>query len=93
MALTAPILLAAFLSTGQAANQPRWDFELFAPLHPNPQVRRRQFGELLAAIKTGKAQLKLEGGIEQVLEDAEANWIPGSVPQGAEGALHQLPYV
>jgi len=93
MALTAPFLLAAFLSTGQAANQARWDFELFAPLHPNPQVRRRQFGELLAAIKTGKAQLKLEAGVEQVLEDAEANWIPGSVPQGAEGGLNQLPYV
>lgn len=93
MAATGVLFLAACLASGQGAGVPAWDFEVLAPLHPNPQVRRAQFSELVTAIQADKGRLTLEGGPEQVLDDLEANWIPGSIPRGAEGNLHKAPYV
>lgn len=93
MAVSGILVLTACLATGQSPVQTVWDFEIYAPLHPNPQVRRAQFNELNGAIEAGKGRLTLEGGADQVLGDIEAKWIPGSIPRGSEGGLHQAPFV
>ena len=48
---------------------------------------------MLFRSRVEKGRLTLESGPEQVLDDVQANWIPGSIPKGAEGGLHKVPLV
>ena len=91
MAASELMVIISCLVSGQP--QTAWDFEIYAPLNPNPQIRRAQFQELHSAIRVEKGRLTLESGPEQVLDDVQANWIPGSIPKGAEGGLHKVPLV
>lgn len=88
------MLVAATACAQQPPAGPRWDFELLAPLHPNPQLRRGQLKQIIGSLAAYQAKLALEdGGIEQVTEDTEVRWLPGSIPRGNEGKLAMVPFV
>ncbi len=95
MTLTAIwMLLAATACAQQPPAAPRWDFELLAPLHPDPQIRRGQLKQVIALLATCQGKLNLDdGGIDQVVDDVEVRWLPGSIARGSEGKLAMVPFV
>ena len=95
MTLTAIwMLLAATACAQQPPAATKWDFELLAPLHPDPQLRRGQLKQIISSLGACQAKLNLdEAGIDQVIEDVEVRWLPGSISRGSEGKLAMIPFI